>query len=139
MINTIYYAIEVYLSTFIFLNFEDSCLNWNCLLLSNILEFSAPQQQTQNITLFDTKNFNYSVRFTSIDHNDWTLHLTCILYTSILTFAHPSCFTHVYNNTFSLYHFTWEFKKPFLISFITLHFIQPKINGLLKCNCKIYF
>ena len=60
--------------------------------------------------------------------------LTCILYTSmhaILTFAHFSHFTHIYNNnTFSLYHFAWEFYKLFIISFTMLHFIQLKINEL---------
>ena len=69
--------------------------------------------------------------FLSIDHND-SLSLTCILYTSILTFAHFSRFTHIYNNnTSTLYHLAWEFKKPFIISFITLRFIQPKISELL--------
>ena len=33
--------------------------------------------------------------------------------------------------TFSIYHLTWEFKKPLIISFITLHFIQLKINELV--------
>ena len=70
---------------------------------------------------------NVSTYTVSIDHND-SLSLTCILYTSI-TFTHFSCFTHIYNNnSFSHYHFTWEFKKPFIISFVRFHFIQPKIH-----------
>ena len=55
-----------------------------------------------------------------------------LIYLSILTLAHFSCFTRIYNNhTFTLYHITWELKKPCIISFITLHFIQPKINELI--------
>ena len=39
-----------------------------------------------------------------------TFSLICILYTSVLTFAHFSCFTHIYNNNIStFYHLTWEF------------------------------
>ena len=77
------------------------------------------------------------VWFISIDHND-SLSLTCILYISILTFTHFSHFTHIYNNyIFSLYQLAWEFKKLFVISFITLCFIRPKINELLiKLNIK---
>ena len=56
---------------------------------------------------------------------------------SVLTFAHFSHFTHIYNNeTSTLYHFAWEFKKPFIISFITLHFIQLKINELFAKICR---
>ena len=59
--------------------------------------------------------------------------LTCILYTSILTFTHFSRFKHIYNNyTFSLYHITYEFKKPFIISFTVIHFIQLNINELFR-------
>ena len=55
-----------------------------------------------------------------------------LIYLSILTFAHFSCFTRIYNNhTFTLYHLTWELKKPCIISFIILHSIQPKINELI--------
>ena len=58
--------------------------------------------------------------------------LASYVYTSILTFAHFSRFTHIYNNNTSThYHLAWEFEKPFIISFITLRFIQPKINELL--------
>ena len=54
---------------------------------------------------------------------------------SLLTFAHFSRFTHIYNNnTSTLYHLAWEFEKPFIISFITLPFIQPKINELFLLN-----
>ena len=71
---------------------------------------------------------NQSVCFIRIRHNN-SPSLTCILYTSILTFTHFSRFKHIYNNyTFSLYHITYEFKKPFIISFIMLCFIQLKIN-----------
>ena len=41
--------------------------------------------------------------------------------TSVLTFTHFSNFTHIYNNyMFSLYHLTWESKKPCIISSIML-------------------
>ena len=74
---------------------------------------------------------NQSVCFIRIHHNN-SPSLTCILYTSILTFTHFSCFKHIYNNyTFTVYHLAWEFKKPFIISFIMLCFIQLKINELL--------
>ena len=60
-----------------------------------------------------------------------SLSLTCIFYTIVLTFAHFSRFTHIYNdNTSTHYHLAWEFEKWFFISFITLRFIQPKINEL---------
>ena len=39
--------------------------------------------------------------------------------------------TYLQRNTFTLYHLAWELKKPFITSFIMLHFIQPKINELL--------
>ena len=39
-------------------------------------------------------------------------------------------FTHIYNNNTPHSHLAWESKKPFIISFITLCFIQPKINEL---------
>ena len=72
----------------------------------------------------------------SIDHND-SLSLTCTLYTRILTYTGT---THIYNNpnqynnnnhTSTLDHLVWEFKKPFIISFIRRHFIPTKINELL--------
>ena len=57
------------------------------------------------------------------------LHL---IYYSILTYTHFSCFTHIYKHyTFSLCHLAWESKKPFIISFIRLHFIQPKQTSLV--------
>ena len=43
--------------------------------------------------------------------------------------------THIYNNnTFTHYCLACEFKKPFIISFITLRFIQLKINELLTIH-----
>ena len=55
--------------------------------------------------------------------------LASYILTSVLTFAH---FTHIYNNNTSThYHLAWKFEKPFIISFITLCFIQLKINELV--------
>ena len=68
-----------------------------------------------------------------MDHCNDSPSLTCILYTSVLnTYTHFSQSSHIFTitNTFTLYYLAWKFKKPFIISFITLHFIQPKINEL---------
>ena len=53
---------------------------------------------------------------------------------------HTSHASHIFTiTTLPHYHLAWEFEKPFIISFITLPFIQPKINGLLiyvqVCSC----
>ena len=57
------------------------------------------------------------------------------LLVSLASYMLASLHLHIYNNnTSTLYHLTWEFEKPFIISFITLRFIQPKINELLFCQ-----
>ena len=54
---------------------------------------------------------------------------TMTLLVSLASYMLASLHLHIYNNnTSTLYHLTWEFEKPFLISFITLCFIQPKIK-----------
>ena len=58
---------------------------------------------------------------------------------NVLTFAHFSCFRHIYNNnTSTLYHLAWEFEKPFIISFVRLRFIQPKIMNYLLRTEKLW-
>ena len=60
---------------------------------------------------------------------------TMTLLVSLASYMLASLHLHIYNNnTSTLYHLTWEFEKPFIISFITLRFIQPKINELLFCK-----
>ena len=60
-----------------------------------------------DITLFDTNLHKYRPQSFS-----YTVVSLASYITSMLTFAHHSCFTHIYNNcTFSLYHLTWEFKN----------------------------
>ena len=53
--------------------------------------------------------------------------------------SHTSHTTYIYNNnTSSLYHLTWEFKKPFIISFIMFCFIQPKIKTIFISNLGVF-
>ena len=51
------------------------------------------------------------------------------LLVSPTTYILASLHSHT-SHTSTLSHLAWEFEKPFIISFITLHFIQPKINEL---------
>ena len=41
----------------------------------------------------------------------------------------------LYMYTFTLDHLAWEFKKPFIISYIMLYFIQPKVKGTIFFQC----